>query len=217
MHACRGLHPFQANASRLNVHLPVHHRARRVVCHAVCASAEAPPLEFVIRRAGRQDVGAMAAMDGGGATWTADSIYPSPFVWLQAETVQPLATLLVAVPAAPAPTHPPTPVLGWVCAWDIAAERQLDLMMLSVHAAARRRGVATALLRALADRHPRRRRAVLEVAAGNRGARAFYAAQGAVEVGRRRGYYADGGDALVLRLPLPPPGAPGTRERAGQA
>lgn len=151
----------------------------------------------------------MAAMDGGGATWTANSIY--------AETVQPLATLLVAVPAAPAPPHPPTPVLGWVCAWDIAAEGQLDLMMLSVHAAARRRGVATALLHALADRHPRRRRAVLEVAAGNRGARAFYAAQGAVEVGRRRGYYADGGDALVLRLPLPPSGDPGTRERAGQA
>lgn len=41
------------------------------------SSRKAPPLEFVIRRAGRQDVGAMAAMDGGGATWTADSIYVS--------------------------------------------------------------------------------------------------------------------------------------------
>lgn len=41
------------------------------------SSRKAPPLEFVIRRAGREDVGAMAAMDGGGATWTADSIYVS--------------------------------------------------------------------------------------------------------------------------------------------
>jgi len=36
----------------------------------------------------------------------------------------------------------------------------------------------------------------------NSGARAFYAAHGAVELGRRRRYYRDGSDALVLELPL---------------
>ncbi|MEN0075727.1 MAG: ribosomal-protein-alanine acetyltransferase, partial [Paracraurococcus sp.] len=44
----------------------------------------------------------------------------------------------------------------------------------------------------------------LEVAAGNAPAQALYAGQGFAEVGRRRRYYADGSDALVLRRDLPP-------------
>ena len=42
----------------------------------------------------------------------------------------------------------------------------------------------------------------LEVAEDNFPARALYVACGYRPVGRRRGYYAGGGDALVLRLPL---------------
>jgi ribosomal protein S18 acetylase RimI-like enzyme len=42
----------------------------------------------------------------------------------------------------------------------------------------------------------------LEVAEPNLAARALYAGAGADEVGRRRRYYADGADALVLRLPV---------------
>jgi ribosomal-protein-alanine N-acetyltransferase len=43
---------------------------------------------------------------------------------------------------------------------------------------------------------------LLEVSETNAGARAFYAAHGAVELDRRRRYYRDGSDALVLQLPL---------------
>jgi ribosomal-protein-alanine N-acetyltransferase len=42
----------------------------------------------------------------------------------------------------------------------------------------------------------------LEVAAGNTPALALYAREGFAEVGRRRRYYADGADALVLRRDL---------------
>jgi ribosomal-protein-alanine N-acetyltransferase len=42
----------------------------------------------------------------------------------------------------------------------------------------------------------------LEVAADNKAANALYAGAGFVQVGERRGYYPDGGDALVLRLDI---------------
>jgi ribosomal-protein-alanine N-acetyltransferase len=45
----------------------------------------------------------------------------------------------------------------------------------------------------------------LEVAEPNAAARALYACAGAREVGRRPRYYADGADALVLRIDLPRP------------
>ncbi len=45
--------------------------------------------------------------------------------------------------------------------------------------------------------------ALLEVAPNNVAARQLYAAAGFAEVGRRRAYYPDGGDALVLRLERP--------------
>ena len=44
----------------------------------------------------------------------------------------------------------------------------------------------------------------LEVAAGNAAALALYRSAGFAEVGRRRRYYADGSDALVLRRVLSP-------------
>ena len=43
---------------------------------------------------------------------------------------------------------------------------------------------------------------LLEVAAGNEAALAFYAAEGFTEIDRRRRYYRDGTDAVVLRLDL---------------
>jgi [ribosomal protein S18]-alanine N-acetyltransferase len=45
---------------------------------------------------------------------------------------------------------------------------------------------------------------LLEVAAGNAPARALYAAAGFAEVGKRRRYYPDGSDALVLAAALVP-------------
>ena len=79
-----------------------------------------------------------------------------------------------------------------------------DLERLAVAPASRRAGLATALLREVGHRVATEgaQRLLLEVAEGNAGARAFYAAHGSVELDRRRRYYRDGSDALVLALPL---------------
>lgn len=75
-----------------------------------------------------------------------------------------------------------------------------EVLWLAVAPAARRRGVARALVdAAVAATAPGR--LVLEVRADNTAARALYAAAGLHEVGQRPGYYADGGDALVLASP----------------
>ena len=85
----------------------------------------------------------------------------------------------------------------------VAAD-EAELLTLGVLPRARRRGVGAALLRATGGEAARlgAGRLFLEVAAGNAAARALYAQAGLVEVGRRRRYYPDGDDALVLAMPL---------------
>jgi len=75
-----------------------------------------------------------------------------------------------------------------------------DLTRIAVAVSQRRAGVASALLAALheAARQSGVERMLLEVAASNVDARAFYAARGYTEIARRRGYYAGGEDGLVL-------------------
>jgi ribosomal-protein-alanine N-acetyltransferase len=79
-----------------------------------------------------------------------------------------------------------------------------DLTRIVVAATQRRAGVASALLAALDDAATRAgaERMLLEVAESNTDARAFYAAHGFAEISRRRGYYAGGSAALVLRRAL---------------
>ncbi len=78
-----------------------------------------------------------------------------------------------------------------------------ELQRIAVAEDQRRRGVATALLAeavlAAADTADRM---LLEVRADNHGALTFYAGEGFVEIDRRPRYYADGGDAVVLRRSL---------------
>jgi ribosomal-protein-alanine N-acetyltransferase len=78
-----------------------------------------------------------------------------------------------------------------------------DLQRIAVHPRHRRRGLARALLDAAAEgSEPEAaagHRMLLEVSAGNAGALAFYTAEGFVEIARRRRYYRDGSDALVLQ------------------
>ncbi|MFL6171846.1 MAG: ribosomal protein S18-alanine N-acetyltransferase [Marmoricola sp.] len=93
-------------------------------------------------------------------------------------------------------------VLGYAVAsyaGDIA-----ELQRIGVAEQARRRGLATALLDAVVAHAPSTGadRMLLEVRADNRGALAFYAARGFVEIDRRPRYYRDGTDAVVMRLPL---------------
>jgi ribosomal-protein-alanine N-acetyltransferase len=84
-------------------------------------------------------------------------------------------------------------VVGYVV--TSAAGDTLDLQRLGVAAPYRRRGVARALLEAaLADAA----RVLLEVRVANAGAIAFYEAEGFAEIARRRRYYRDGSDAVVM-------------------
>ena len=79
-----------------------------------------------------------------------------------------------------------------------------ELQRIAVEPAARRRGLASALLAAVVEHASTAGcdRLLLEVREDNTGALAFYADRGFVEVDRRPRYYRDGTTAVVLRLPL---------------
>jgi len=118
---------------------------------------------------------------------------------LAAQVARPQTLFLVARGAEdPAAAGP----LGYLLAHRIADE--LHVLLLAVEPARRRRGIASALVaHALAEgRATGARVALLEVRAGNEAARALYAGLGFREVGRRRRYYADGEDAVLLTLEL---------------
>lgn len=75
-------------------------------------------------------------------------------------------------------------------------DESADLHRIAVAEPHRRTGIASALLaetlRAASTR------TLLEVAAGNASALAFYACHGFVEIARRTGYYRGGSDAVVM-------------------
>jgi ribosomal-protein-alanine N-acetyltransferase len=77
-----------------------------------------------------------------------------------------------------------------------------DLQRIAVAPGSRRSGLARGLLDAAVAEAQRRgaRRLLLEVDVGNAAAAALYEAAGFVRLHRREGYYAAGGDALVLQL-----------------
>ena len=79
-----------------------------------------------------------------------------------------------------------------------------DLQRIGVRPDRQRQGVARALLdEVLADaRSQGANRMLLEVSATNQAGLAFYAAAGFVEIDRRRRYYRDGSDAVVMRRSL---------------
>jgi [ribosomal protein S18]-alanine N-acetyltransferase len=74
----------------------------------------------------------------------------------------------------------------------------VDLRRIAVRATHRRRGVAHDLLAASRVAADGSERMLLEVSATNTGALAFYAAEGFAEIDRRRRYYRDGSDAVVM-------------------
>ncbi len=85
----------------------------------------------------------------------------------------------------------------------VAAE-DAEVLTLAVEPGARRQGIARTLLQAaIAEARSRGATALfLEVATANAAARALYRQAGLGKVGRRRRYYADGSDAIVLRMKL---------------
>jgi ribosomal-protein-alanine N-acetyltransferase len=95
---------------------------------------------------------------------------------------------------------------GIVVAYLFSAWQYLDLHVLKVATdpSARLQGHAQRLLRE-AHRHALRRggdTVTLEVRSSNTAARALYRKLGYAEVGRRRRYYGDGEDAIVMTLRL---------------
>ena len=79
-----------------------------------------------------------------------------------------------------------------------------DLRRLAVSPGARRHGIATGMLHDLLERARSRacQRCLIEVAADNDTALAFYGAAGFVEIARRPRYYLSGTDAVVMKLEL---------------
>jgi len=122
--------------------------------------------------------------------WSADQV--------RRELVTPWSTVLLAVTPGP-----PEAVLGFAVTWDVHDE--VHLLNVAVAPAARRGGVARALLGEIAARGRARgaRLVTLEVRAGNAAAIALYRALGYREVGLRKGYYAEEReDAVVMDLAL---------------
>jgi len=88
---------------------------------------------------------------------------------------------------------------------------EAELLTLAVAPEARQRGVGRALTQdfAATSRRLGAGTAFLEVAHDNIAARALYHASGWRDAGRRRGYYAPGLDAILMRLDLAAPQEPG--------
>jgi ribosomal-protein-alanine N-acetyltransferase len=143
----------------------------------------------VLRPAGQADEAEIASLEQeafGDEAWTAAAVAQ--------EISAPGRRTLVAVGDAR--------LLGYAVTWTTG--EVADLQRVVVSARARRRGVASRLLRALlADAAATGvRRVLLEVSEHNAPALALYARSGFREIDRRARYYRDGSDAVVLQLDL---------------
>jgi len=129
--------------------------------------------------------------------WLDDSAFKDswPFDLLAYEFTNPRTLMLLAERAG-------EPAAGYISLRHVAGES--EILRLAVDPEARRRGVA----RALVDEGLARLRGLkveschLEVRMDNEGAIAFYHSLGFARSGRRRHYYRDGTDALVLSRAL---------------
>jgi [ribosomal protein S18]-alanine N-acetyltransferase len=158
---------------------------------AAAPAAPAGPTTTV-RAAGIDDLPALAELE--------EAAFADPWsaTGLAAELGHPAALILVAVDGR-----------GEVCGYA-AFRRQVgeaELLRVAVHPGRRRRGIARQLVVAGLTRLGVQETTLchLEVRPGNEAAAALYRALGFAVVGRRRAYYADGEDALLLSLPLPRP------------
>jgi len=120
------------------------------------------------------------------------SAFPPPEAWS--------ATVIGLQLAAPGGFGLLDPRGGMILARAIDAEA--EVLTLAVDPAVRRQGIARGLLRAALRAAADRGAAAmfLEVSVVNDAAIGLYRGLGFVEIGRRRRYYADGTDALVMRV-----------------
>lgn len=143
----------------------------------------------MIRTAGQEDVQGIVALERelfGADAWSADSVLAEVSKADRFAVVATVGSDLVGYAAT------------------MRSADLVDLQRIGVSPPRRRKGIARALLdtvmvRAAADGASRM---LAEVAPGNRAALLFYSRAGFVEIDRRRHYYRDGSDALVLHATL---------------
>lgn len=140
------------------------------------------------RAATRDDVDAVATLERAcfEDPWSADSV----------------ATELAAAGRIVRVVEVALGILGW-SSTSVVAETA-DLLRVAVEPSVRGRGLGRVLVGDVLHRAAAAgaERVLLEVAEPNTAARALYAATGFREIHRRRRYYADGADALVLERVL---------------
>ncbi len=142
----------------------------------------------VVREVHPHDLGAIAALEDRcfpGEAWTP--------TMLESERARPGGVFLVAT------------LDGRVVGYGIAlrAGEVLEVLKVAVDPTVRRAGIGRALVDALHAAAGWAEAAWLEVRVDNVAARTLYEACGYAHAGRRKRYYADGTDALVLRRDLP--------------
>lgn len=93
-------------------------------------------------------------------------------------------------------------VIGFAGEWCVCGTA--DIEKIAVASEKRRSGAGSALLCSLIDgaRQSGCNEVMLEVRAGNTAARNMYEKHGFAEIGRRKGYYDNGEDAVIMRLAL---------------
>lgn len=164
-----------------------------------------------IRRMTREDIPAVVLINciaGIILPWsphayTAELEKPASFNWV-AETPAPETLEYIAPLAFPVPslTYPAgaMAVIGSVTLWNLAGEG--EIANLAVHPHFQGQGVGRALMQT-ALHHAAElglERILLEVRASNEPAQRLYQSLGFVPEGRRRAYYANGEDAILMSL-----------------
>jgi len=140
-----------------------------------------------IRLAATTDLDALVALDQvcfGDSAWSAES-WAAEFARLGTDRVVLVADEGAAVGYAVLLVPP-------------ALEDPVELLRIAVRPAERRTGIGGQLMTAALQRCAGRT-VLLEVAAGNESAGALYRGFGFEQISRRRGYYADGEDAVIMR------------------
>ncbi|KAG7673960.1 hypothetical protein Ndes2526B_g02564 [Nannochloris sp. 'desiccata'] len=95
-------------------------------------------------------------------------------------------------------------VAGWIVTWRVPPD-ELHVLELAVCPSHRRKGIATSLLLAALNKQHREEATtlvLLEVRASNEGAISMYEKAGFIAVGRRRKFYSDGEDAILMNCDL---------------
>lgn len=140
-----------------------------------------------IRPAAATDLDALVALDSvcfGDSAWSTES-WTAEFARLATDRVVLVADEGVAV--------------GYVVLLVPPVEEDpVELLRIAVTPAERRTGIGGQLMTAALQRCAGRT-VLLEVAAGNESAGALYRGFGFEEISRRRGYYAGGEDAVIMR------------------